>query len=124
MDIGSIGNTAGSVHSAVTTGNQTQPVQLKAVSTSAPVQIVDAVQQTATTPSLEQVKQAVQEINNSMRIQSHGLEFSIDDESDRTIVKVIDKQTEEVIKQIPSEETLAIAKSLDQMIGKLLQEKA
>lgn len=120
MDIGTIGNVAGSVHSAAS--NQPQPVQASTPAT-AHVQTVNAVQQAALTPSMEQVKQAVQEINHSMRSESRGLEFSIDDESERTIVKVIDKQTEEVIRQIPTEEVMAISKSLDQVIGKLLREK-
>lgn len=77
-----------------------------------------------TAPSLDQVKQAVESINQSMKSLTQGLEFSIDQESDRVIVKVIVPETKEVIRQIPSEETLAIAKSLDHLIGKLVREVA
>ena len=40
------------------------------------------------------------------------------------MVKVIDSNTQEVIKQIPSEEMIAIAKALDKLKGLLLQQKA
>jgi flagellar protein FlaG len=88
------------------------------------VQTENAVKQAVATPTLDQVEEAVDSINQSMQLQSHGLVFSVDSDNKRTIVKVVDQQTSEVIRQIPSEETLAIAKSLDRVIGKLIQEKA
>jgi flagellar protein FlaG len=39
-------------------------------------------------------------------------------------VRIVDSQTKEVIRQIPSEEMLAISKYMDQMSGKLIQQKA
>jgi flagellar protein FlaG len=44
---------------------------------------------------------------------AQGLEFSIDDDSHRTIVKVIDQHTKEVLRQIPTPEALQIAKAID-----------
>jgi len=88
------------------------------------VQTENAVKQAVATPTLDQVEEAVDSINQSMQLQSHGLVFSVDSDNKRTIVKVVDQQTSEVIRQIPSEETLTIAKSLDRVIGKLIQEKA
>jgi flagellar protein FlaG len=51
---------------------------------------------------------------------AQGLEFSIDDDSQRTIVKVIDQRTKEVLRQIPTPEALQIAKSIDARSGGLL----
>lgn len=90
----------------------------------APVQTNAAVERANTAPSIDQVKQAVQDINKSFQALSRGLEFTIDEDSNRTIVKVVDQQTKEVIRQLPSQETLEIAKALDQVIGKLIREKA
>lgn len=90
----------------------------------APVQTSAAVERANTAPSIDQVKQAVQDINKSFQALSRGLEFTIDEDSNRTIVKVVDQQTKEVIRQLPSQETLEIAKALDQVIGKLIREKA
>ena len=57
-----------------------------------------------------------QPINNS-------LQFSIDDDSGRTVVKVVDRQTEEVLRQIPSEEMLDIARALGKLKGLLVEQK-
>lgn len=76
------------------------------------------------TPTLAQITQAVNSINEAMKALSQGLEFSVDEESNRTIVKVVDQKTREVLRQIPSLEALAIAKALDQTQGLLIKQKA
>lgn len=53
-----------------------------------------------------------------------NLEFSIDEATEKRVVKVIDSTTGDVIRQFPSEEALAIAQSLDRLKGLLLQQKA
>ncbi|RJX34158.1 MAG: flagellar protein FlaG [Oxalobacter sp.] len=121
MDIGNVGNIANHSQTVASVGSQPTPAQSSVQSSAAPVQTVNAVQQASTPPSMEQLKQAVQEMNNAVQYHARGLQFSLDDESDRTIVKVIDSETREVIRQIPSEEVLAISKSLDQAIGSLLK---
>jgi flagellar protein FlaG len=75
-------------------------------------------------PSAEQLTQAVAGINQVMQKLAPGLEFSIDQESNRTIVKVVDQQTKELIRQMPSAETLEIAKALDRVQGLLISLRA
>lgn len=123
MDIGALGNVATNAQRTADT-KQPSPTPLNAIEKPAPVQTVDAVQRSAPAPSMDQVKQAVEDINKSMQSLSQGLEFSIDADSKQTIVKVIDPQTKEVIRQMPSQEALEIAKTLDQVLGKLIREKA
>lgn len=69
----------------------------------------------------EQAAQAMQEFiapfNNSLK-------FSIDDDLGTVVIKVIDSSSDEVIKQIPSEEAIALAKALDKIKGLLVQQKA
>jgi flagellar protein FlaG len=77
-----------------------------------------------TEPTLAQVTDAVNAINRSMSTQSRGLEFSVDADSHRTIVKVVDRQTKELIRQIPTVETLQIAHALDQAHGLLIKQQA
>jgi flagellar protein FlaG len=48
---------------------------------------------------------------------AQSLQFSIDEDSKDIVVKVIDQSTKEVVRQIPTEEALEIAKSLDKMRG-------
>ena len=67
----------------------------------------------ASVPAPGQVKQAVQMINKAIQTFSRNLEFSFDDAAvGKTVVKVVDKETGDMIRQIPSEETLAIARAL------------
>ncbi|MCC7122695.1 MAG: flagellar protein FlaG [Gammaproteobacteria bacterium] len=49
-----------------------------------------------------------------------ALQFSVDEESGETVVKVVDTETKEVIRQIPSEELLAIANRLRSTAGVLV----
>jgi flagellar protein FlaG len=95
-----------------------------AVKTAAPVELTEAVRATTEPRSAEQVKQAVSDINKAMESLSRGVEFSLDEDTHRTVVKVIDQQTKEVLRQMPSEEALAIAKALDKLQGLLIRQQA
>jgi len=52
------------------------------------------------------------------------LQFSIDEDTGKTIIKVMDVHTEEVIRQIPTEEAVKIARTLDKVQGLLFNGKA
>lgn len=125
MDIRALGN---SVQPALAyTGNA--PADAAAIAASVkpaapPAQAVAAVQQPESAPSTAQVTQAIQSLNHAMHSLSQELEFSVDPDSQRTIVKVVDQQTQEVIRQIPTKEALEIAKALDKMQGLLIRSKA
>lgn len=75
-------------------------------------------------PSRQQLDEAVQAISDFVSSVNNSLQFSVDDTTGKTIVKVIDSNTQEVVKQIPSEEMLVIAKALDGIKGLLVQQKA
>lgn len=77
----------------------------------------------------EAVERAVQDVKKAVDPMARNLQFSIDEDTGRTVVRVVDTSTKEVIRQIPSEEVLAIAKALDQESGAkksgvLLKQKA
>lgn len=55
---------------------------------------------------------------------ANNLQISIDKDTGTTVVKVVDTSTKEVIRQIPTEEALSIAKSLDKLDGMLFKQKA
>jgi len=73
--------------------------------------------------SKEQTAQAVEAINKSMAESSRNLEFAVDEDTNMTIVKVVDTQTHDVIRQIPTEEVVAIAKALDKIQGLLIRQQ-
>jgi flagellar protein FlaG len=82
-------------------------------------------QTAGTTPSVEAVQQAADHINKALRtLTSNALEFTVDQDSGRTVVKVVDVGTKDVIRQIPSEETLSIARALDRLQGLLIKHEA
>lgn len=73
---------------------------------------------------LKEVKQAVNDINKAMQFMSRELEFSVDTDSERTVVKVIDQQTREVIRQMPTKEALEMSKALEKAQGLLIKQTA
>lgn len=75
-------------------------------------------------PSPELLAAAVEKLNQSMPATAHSLEFSIDESSQQTVVKIVDQSTKEVVRQIPSAEALDIAKALDQAMGRLIKATA
>ena len=72
----------------------------------------------------EELQKAVDSMNDFVSSIRNPLNFSIDKDTGPTIVKVIDQTTDEVIKQIPSEEMLAIAKAIDKLKGLFIQQEA
>jgi flagellar protein FlaG len=76
-------------------------------------------------PDPAQITQALITINTVLHGNAQDLEFAVDPDSDRTIIRVIDQQTKEVLRQIPSEEVLEIARALDRLRqGMLIRQKA
>lgn len=75
-------------------------------------------------PEEKKLQNAIKQINDALLENSRTLQFSVDKDTGRTIVQIRDNATNEVIRQIPSEETLKLAKNLDKDGARLLNEKA
>lgn len=75
-------------------------------------------------PSTEEVNGATEKLQKFVETVRSDIQFSVDDESGRNIVKVVDKQTKDVLMQFPSEEALAISKSLDKFQGLFVKQQA
>ncbi len=67
-----------------------------------------------------QIKDAVSKLNDYVQSVQRNLSFSVDKDSGETVIKVYDAQTKEVIRQIPPDETLRLAASIDQQLTHLL----
>ncbi|MES2037566.1 MAG: flagellar protein FlaG [Pseudomonadota bacterium] len=96
-------------------------------SSAAATQTIDAVKATSSAtspPEVEKVTKAVNDINKTIQALSQNLEFSVEEHSNRVVVKVIDQQTKEVLRQIPSEEAIEISRSLDKLQGLLIKQQA
>jgi flagellar protein FlaG len=86
--------------------------------------VASEVAQTPKTYTRDQLDQAVSTINKTMQATSQNLEFSIDSDTRDVVVKVIDQQTKQVLRQIPSEEAIEISKSIDKLQGLLIKQTA
>ncbi len=73
-----------------------------------------------------QLQSVVDNINQTMRQTNSNVEFIIDKDTKRTIIKVVEAKTGDVIRQYPSEELLSIARAIDRMQqqGLLITQKA
>jgi len=77
-----------------------------------------------TVASREQLQSSINAVNGFVKSINSEVEFSLDKDSGEMIVKVMDTSTNEVIRQMPSEEMLAVAKALDKFQGLLIKQKA
>ena len=77
-------------------------------------------QEPLTVQQLEKVAQQLQDFVGEM---NHGLEFSVDKDSGRDVIKVIDKSTGDLVKQFPSEEVLTLVAKLSEMVGGFIDAK-
>ena len=76
-------------------------------------------------PSLtvEEIDYAVEVINETMSMFNRSLSFQVDDANGRTVIKIMDSETDELIKQIPSEDMLKIISHMQEMQSLLAGEQ-
>lgn len=72
------------------------------------------------TESAQKVAQQLQDFVSSL---NKNLRFSVDEESGREVISVVDKVSGELIRQIPSEEMLELASRISKAAGLLVTEK-
>ncbi|QLI80128.1 flagellar protein FlaG [Chitinibacter fontanus] len=86
----------------------------------------EAVQAVDAKAQAEQINDAVKKINQTIGSMNKnvGLEFSTDEDTKLRLVKVIDVASKEVLRQIPTEEVINIAKAIDKLQGLLVRDKA
>lgn len=90
-------------------GVDTRQVLAGSGNTSAPVEVERAPQRSA-----QEIAQATQDISNYIQSVSRSLQISVDGDLGTTVIRVLDTETEELVRQIPAEEILQIARFLEQ----------
>ncbi len=60
----------------------------------------------------EKLDKTISQLNSSLQNIQRNLEFSVDEDIGRIIINVKDRETDEVVRQIPTEEVLELAKNL------------
>ena len=71
-----------------------------------------------------QLASAISTVNKFIEPVAKNLEFSIDKETNKVIVKLVDAETNEILRQFPTDQMLAIAKTLGKLQGLLFELKA
>lgn len=69
----------------------------------------------------ENLDKAIKQLNDYVQSVNRDLLFTVDKDSGRTVIKVVDSSTKEVIRQFPSEEVLQVAKELSKGQGLLIR---
>jgi len=77
-----------------------------------------------TRPTREAVEQAAHRIETFVKSVGRSMDFSIDNTTGRSILRVVDPQSGEVIRQLPPEETLRVAKAVEYMQSMLVHQRA
>jgi len=67
---------------------------------------------------------AIKKLNETVKLYKGDLQFTVDDDTQMQVVKVVDKSSKEVIRQIPSPEVIRIAKAIEDFRSILLQDEA
>jgi flagellar protein FlaG len=67
----------------------------------------------------QDLQRTLRKLNDRMAAEQRNLSFRVDEGSGRTVITVLDSATKEVIRQIPSEEVLALSRALEAASGLL-----
>ena len=70
----------------------------------------------------EQIKKAVEQLNKNMISHSEAI-FGIHEGTNRITIKIVDKNTKEVIKELPPEKTLDMIAKVWEMAGIMVDER-
>ncbi len=73
---------------------------------------------------VEDVEAAVRDINEFVQTVQRDLRFSVDENSGRTVITVLDSETQEIVRQIPPEKLMAAAENIEQLRGLLFDAEA
>jgi len=71
----------------------------------------------------DNVNEAIEKLKHAAEIFNRRLDFRVDEETNRVVVKVVDTTTDKVIKEIPPEQLLQLVAKMQEMIGILVDEE-
>ncbi len=113
---------ARAISSSQAEGRNASDLASSAVGRAAPTSTVPQTQDVSRTEQLqnqneaqrEELDDAVSQLNNYVQNVQRDLQFEVNNELGQTVVRVVDQQTQEVIRQIPDEVAMRLAENLQQ----------
>ena len=104
------------VNSLSNQATQAEPVAADAVTAT------QEVQKQGDAELQERVEKATQGLNEFFSSIQKNIQFSIDEDTDRSVVKVLEASSGDVIRQIPAESVLELAAKMSKASGLLVEE--
>ena len=104
--------------------NASEPVQQKKQATRSDNANAGSQSGLVTTQKPIDVKKAVEKLNKLVQSQKKDVHFSVDEESQSTVIKFFKTETGELIKQFPAEEILAMIARIRKQVGWLHDSRA
>jgi flagellar protein FlaG len=72
----------------------------------------------------KEMQKAVDEINAELHSFNTELNFTVDKETDKMVVKIVNSKTHEVVRQIPGEDALRISARIKKLLGLFVDDNA
>lgn len=71
----------------------------------------------------EEIQKILDEMNTQLNIMNRSIQFSIDESSHDIVVRVVDKDTGEVIREVPPESIQKLREKMAELTGLLVEEE-
>jgi flagellar protein FlaG len=129
MNVSSVGNSVGGVMQSLQKASlDAQAAQYgkaaQAAAVAQPPSVTPGEAVSSSESQQKELKESVSAINTFLKTFSNNIQFSIDDDTGRTVVKLVDTETNTVLRQYPTKEALALARDIENFQGQLLKTEA
>lgn len=81
-------------------------------------------EETPVQPNNKEMSLAVENLNKVIASSLQSIQFSMDEELGKVVIKVMDTETKQVLRQIPNQEVINISKNLARLQGLVISDKA
>ena len=98
--------------------------QIRQTTSAAEKRIADAAAETHETavPTAQQIQNAVEQMNRASSQLNERISFSYNEKVNRVVVKVINQDTNEVVREIPSRDIIKLTEHIQQYLGIIVDE--
>jgi flagellar protein FlaG len=124
MNVNSVSSSAPSLQKAGLDAQNAQIAKAPAAATARPAAAAQNEAASSNGSQKEALKGSVEAINAFLKTFSNNIQFSIDEGTGRTVVKLVDTETNTVLRQYPTKEALALARDIENFQGHLLKTEA
>lgn len=70
-------------------------------------------------PDQQEVEVAVKDLNSALELMNVQRQFSLEKDLNKVVVKLLDSESKDIIRQFPSEEAISLSKNIKEMVGML-----